>query len=85
MQSKRKVLSVDLNNDIDSVFTEIYQVHHWSKETTESRSGAGSTLRYTQPLRKKLPGLIKKLNIDGILDIPCSDFNWMAHVSLPNE
>lgn len=56
----------------------------WSKaakenleKKLESVSGVGSTLRYTENLRKELPVLLDKFSIKSIFDAPCGDMNWM--------
>jgi len=59
-------------------FEEIYRRNHWG--SSESVSGAGSTLEYTQNLREGLPDLFKKFGIKTVFDAPCGDFNWMSHV-----
>ena len=51
----------------------------------ESRSGDGSTLRYTEGLRKVLPNLLRELEAKTFLDAPCGDFHWMRHVAMPEE
>ena len=48
--------------------------------TTESASGAGSTLDYTANIRQQLPQLFKDFSITSIYDAPCGDFNWMRFV-----
>jgi hypothetical protein len=48
----------------------------------ETRCGLGSTLRYTEDLRADLPLLLYSLEVKTLLDIPCGDFNWMAHTDL---
>jgi SAM-dependent methyltransferase len=48
----------------------------------ETRSGGGSTLESTKPLRNALPKLFDTFNIKSILDIPCGDFHWMKEVNL---
>lgn len=65
----------------DHVFTEINRTNAWGSQ--ESVSGAGSTLDNTQALRRELPSLVEKLNVKTILDLPCGDFNWMHHITLP--
>lgn len=59
-------------------FLQIYKLNYW--ESKESRSGAGSTLEYTENLRNCLPSLIAVHDIKTIFDAPCGDFNWMRHV-----
>jgi hypothetical protein len=59
-------------------FTWIYENDYW--QSKESVSGTGSTLKYTENLRKELPTLFSKLGIRSILDAPCGDFNWMSRL-----
>ena len=66
------------NKDIESVFTTIYRTNRWGD--LESVSGSGSTIRYTESIRKELPLIIDKYAINSILDAPCGDFNWMKNV-----
>lgn len=68
--------------DRGSAFQQIYEENRWL--SCESRSGRGSTLDYTRPLRKSLAKYLKRLNIKVFLDAPCGDFNWMQHVKLPD-
>lgn len=63
------------------VFTHYYRTNRWGSE--ESRSGAGSTLAYTENLRKELPSLLQRLKVQVFLDAPCGDYNWFHHVSRP--
>lgn len=43
-------------------------------------SGGGSTLHYTQKTQQTLHGLIRRLGIRTLLDVPCGDFVWMPKV-----
>jgi SAM-dependent methyltransferase len=61
-------------------FRHIYKSNHWSE--AESVSGPGSTLEETEPLRRKLPELLRELNASTLLDLPCGDFHWMQNVDL---
>jgi len=72
---KRKVFRHEKAEDR---FTEIYKNNYWRND--ESRSGSGSTLAYTENLRKELPDLFREQNIQRLLDAPCGDFNWMSLV-----
>lgn len=56
------------------VFRHHYESNRWRND--ESVSGPGSTVEYTENIRKKLPALIKELGINVILDAPCGDYNW---------
>lgn len=64
------------------IFQDIYQKHTWNINTEDSVSGEGSNAEQTLTLRKELPGLLKELNIQSLLDIPCGDFHWMQQVDL---
>ena len=68
------------NKSINKVFLSIYKETSWDNK--ESNSGQGSSLEETKELRKKLPVVIKQLNIKKILDLPCGDYNWMNNVDL---
>jgi SAM-dependent methyltransferase len=61
------------------IFSKIYKRKgYWA--STESTSGAGSTLDYTANLRQQVPELFKVFSIKSIYDAPCGDFNWMRLV-----
>jgi SAM-dependent methyltransferase len=64
------------------IFTEIYEKNLWASE--ESKSGSGSEIRNTEAIRRELPILLKKFNIQTMLDIPCGDFNWMSAMPFGN-
>jgi len=71
-------------NTIEDRFTEIYKRRdYWGAGTTVS--GHGSTLRYTENLRCRLPELFNKFSVKGIFDAPCGDFNWMREVLKQND
>ena len=59
-------------------FSEIYKNNFWS--SSESGSGEGSEIFYTEPLRKWLIENIEFLEIKTFVDAPCGDFNWMKLV-----
>ena len=59
-------------------FSEIYRKNLWL--LSESGSGEGSEIFYTEPLRKWLIENIKLLEIKTFVDAPCGDFNWMKLV-----
>ena len=80
MLRNRKILQ---RGNLSERFEEIYRRNHWGG--SESVSGAGSTLEYTQNLRDGLPGLFKKFGIKTVFDAPCGDFNWMSHVVEAND
>jgi hypothetical protein len=65
----------------EDAFHDIYENNGWG--CAESRSGFGSSLDYTAPLRKSLERLLRRLSVRVFLDAPCGDYNWMQHVRLP--
>ncbi len=67
------------NKPLEKVFTDIFKSNVWAYES-ETVSGVGASLHYTENMRKELSALIKKYNIKTILDMGCGDFNWMKHV-----
>ncbi len=71
------------NHSIVTNVKEIFQ-HHYTDNlwgNGESVSGPGSTIEYTENIRKELPELVNKLGIKVILDAPCGDFNWFRMIS----
>lgn len=64
--------------DSEDIFTKIFKSNLWGSD--ESVSGYGSTLHYTERLRKDLPSMFERFAIESIFDAPCGDFNWMQHV-----
>ncbi len=64
----------------EQLFTDIYSNNTWGSQ--ESRSGPTSTMERTSEIRAALPSLIDELEIKGILDCGCGDWNWMRYVTL---
>lgn len=64
---------------LEKSFNEIFKENGWNHHGL-TVSGGGSTLEYTENLRKQLPLLIEDLKIESILDAPCGDFNWMKEI-----
>ena len=73
---REKILGLEKPEDR---FTKIYSSNHWN--SSESRSGEGSTLENTQNIRAELPKILGRYKINKILDAPCGDFNWIQHVT----
>lgn len=67
----------------EEIFTRYWKTNHWKQK--ESKSGEGSSLAYTQEIRKNLPLLLDKYQIKSILDAPCGDFYWFQHVNLKSD
>ncbi len=46
------------------------------------RSGNGSTLEATAPLRRALPDIFERYKVKTFLDAPCGDWTWMQEMDL---
>ena len=77
---RKKILGLEKPEDR---FTKIYSSNHWN--SSESRSGKGSTLENTQNIRAELPKILGRYKINKMLDAPCGDFNWMQHITKNNH
>jgi hypothetical protein len=66
--------------DLPARFARMYETNLWAG--SESRSGDGSSLAATAGMRAGLPALFRQLGVRRLLDVPCGDFHWMAHVDL---
>jgi len=73
---------------IEDRFGWIHRNNYWGSDklttssTYESHSGSGSTIEYTENLRRQLPKIMIDFNVKSVVDAPCGDFNWMK-VLLP--
>jgi hypothetical protein len=71
------IASVVEDNDRPAdVFSRIFQRNTWCD--AESRSGGGSSLVATEPIRTALPELIRRYGVRLVVDAPCGDLRWMA-------
>ena len=70
---KKKYIEKEI--DIEKKFSIIYKTNYWASR--ESKSGTGSTLDFTENIRKELEKILNKFEINKILDLPCGDFYWM--------
>lgn len=61
-----------------AVFISIYKNNYWG--SSESLSGPGSTLEYTENLRIEIPKLFREFGIKKVFDAPCGDMHWMSDV-----
>ena len=69
-----------LGRSASEIFRDIYRLNAWG--SAESRSGGGSTLLFTDKLRRELPKFLRAHEIHSMTDLPCGDFNWMRRVEL---
>jgi ubiquinone/menaquinone biosynthesis C-methylase UbiE len=69
--------------DLKGIFTQTYKENKWG--SSESRSGPGSSLAYTEGIRRIILELIEG-GVETIWDCSCGDWNWMKEISdrLPN-
>jgi hypothetical protein len=70
-----------LLSDLKAVFETIAATNHWG--SSESVSGAGSTIAYTYNLRHELALFTRKFDVKSFFDAPCGDFNWMKETDFP--
>jgi hypothetical protein len=54
----------------------------WTGRQQESRSGLGSTISGTEPIRTELPKIIKNFEFRVINDAGCGDLNWISTLDL---
>lgn len=71
------------NYTTEDVFNDIFHSNKW--DGAESVSGEGSNLKQTATIRKELPILFKKFNIQTLLDLPCGDHYWFNLMDYPLE
>lgn len=60
----------------------VFENKVWGKGPNVPRSGPGSTLVATAPLRRALPRIFTTYQIKTFVDAPCGDWTWMQHVDL---
>ena len=63
-------------------FTLIYKAGYWKGLGRGSLSGSGSSLESTESIRVALPEMLRRLDIQSMLDVPCGDWHWMSRVAL---
>jgi hypothetical protein len=71
------------NLDLAQRFSRIHDTNLWGADT--SVSGVGSELAATAAIRERLPVLLKEIGARSLLDAPCGDYRWMAHLDLGIE
>ncbi len=60
----------------------VFEGKDWSEGGSHPKSGFGSSLSYTENLRRALPVLFERYQIRSFVDAPCGDWAWMQHVDL---
>ncbi len=67
----------------EDIFNHHYLVNEWGG--LESVSGEGSTIKYTENIRREIPRLVTELGVRVILDAPCGDYNWLRMIVWDKE
>ena len=60
-------------------FSQIWSGNGWGN--SETRSGSGSTIAATEPIRAALPALFDYLGIETLADAGCGECNWISRIS----
>jgi len=64
---------------VAEAFDRIYRENLWGDP--ESVSGGGSSTAATERVRTALPPLLRRLQVETLLDAPCGDFHWMQEIA----
>ena len=67
--------------DYKTAFKIVHDQNLWLNP--ESKSGGGSTVEFTQHIRKNLAEWLHANDVKSMVDLPCGDFNWMRLVDFP--
>jgi hypothetical protein len=65
------------------IFERIISRGQWRASNTVC--GNGSTLQYTDYLRKELAAFVSRHGIQSMFDAPCGDYAWMSETKLPQN
>lgn len=70
--------------DRSSRFDEIYKRGVWRHAHGQAAdSGLGSEVAVTSTIRRELPGILRDLGVERLIDVGCGDWTWMSQVKLP--
>jgi hypothetical protein len=75
-----ETVNASLSQELKHRFSQIYDKNIFGGRL--SRSGEGSDLVQTAVIRRELPGLVKELGVETLLDAPCGDWYWMQNTTL---
>jgi hypothetical protein len=78
-----KILKFRKFKNAEERFTYYYKNNVWKSD--ESVSGLGSTIGYTENIRKALPEIFKNFKIGKVLDAPCGDYNWFRLIERSDD
>lgn len=68
-------------NNIESIFTKIYDEDLWSMGQKDSKSGLGSSFLYTKNIKNIILDINKKNTIKTMIDTSCGDWFWMKDIA----
>ncbi len=77
---KRLFDSEKTNDNYVQVFSEIYANNVW-----DTGSGHGSIPKYAEPYMRVLQELLLDDRFNTIVDLGCGDWQFMQHISIPNN
>jgi hypothetical protein len=70
----------NFNLKLKSAYSNFYSKGMWLPIGGESKSGLGSSTRYTELYSKNLVRIIEDYNIKKIFDTSCGDWFWMKNI-----
>jgi hypothetical protein len=78
IRSYREPVSLSQFGDARELFSHYAAANVWGE--AESVSGPGSTLAYTENIRREIPRIVEQFGVRRLLDAPCGDYNWFRLV-----
>lgn len=76
-----------MNNQKETI-TNLFKQYELDNDQSIPRPGhcgSGSTIWFTETIRKNLVPFLEKHNIKSMLDAPCGDFSWMSLIEFPSD
>ena len=88
LQARRKkagLITTHLNErERAGRFAAIYERGVWRQsKAQQAGSGPGSELHMTDNIRSELPNVLRRNNVQHLVDLGCGDWTWMSRVDLP--
>ena len=68
----------------EQVFRHHYEVNTGAVDESVCRD-PGSTIQYTENIRRVIPELVRQIEVREILDAPCGDYNWFRMIDWETE
>ena len=83
VRSYREPVSLARFKDAEDLFSHYAAQNVWGNP--ESVSGPGSTLAYTENIRREIPRVVTQFGVRRVLDAPCGDHNWFRLIARNGE